>query len=678
MTYDEAEITIERLRQEIGRHNRLYYEDNLAEISDGAYDQLVAELAHLEHEYPRLKRENSPTNSVGGRPSNALKSVIFDKPVLSLGNLHNHDELREFYHRTAELIDQDHPQFCAELKIDGLSVVVNYESGRLIRGATRGDGHQGEDVTANLMAIEGIPQILTHPVTVELRGEVYMGRHVLDALNQRRSQAGQALFANPRNAAAGSLRQLDAEVTRERHLSAFFYEIRDGVQTLNITSQSQALQALTEWGLPVESHWSLAQSLDDLAHFIGYWETERHTLPFDTDGLVLKLDDLRIHQRLGQTQKAPRWAMAFKFPPEEVLTEILDIVVSVGRTGVLTPTALLKPVRIAGTTVGRASLHNWDIIGERDIRIGDFVFVRKAGEIIPEVVRVEFALRPEGTVPFGPPVECPECGSDVIRLLGESAYRCTGGMGCPAQLRESVIHFASRDAMDIDGLGEKTVDLLLEHQLIQTVADLYHLTGEDLRVLPRFGQVLSDKLIAGIEASRHRSLARLLFGLGIRFVGARVASLLASYFGDLESLMNASSHDLEEVPDIGERIAASVVEFMEQPVNRQVLSTLVKVGVNVVERVSPAVESGGPLLGKTLVLTGTFEHWNRREAEAFVANLGGHVATSVSKQTAVVVLGEKPGESKLAKARLLDVKMMREQEFLDWVANLKNAPEALS
>lgn len=675
MTYEDAEAAVERLRQDITRHNRLYYEENRTEISDAAYDQLVAELAHLEHLYPTLKVPDSPTNTVGGHPNNALKPVIFDKPVLSLGNLHNPVELLEFYHRTAELLGEPSPRFCAELKIDGLSVVVNYRDGHLVRGATRGDGHQGEDVTANLLAVGPIPHTLTRPVTVELRGEVYMARQTFIELNKKREAAGKALFANPRNAAAGSLRQLDAEVTRERQLSAYIYEIRGGAKTLGITSQSQALEALTDWGLPVESHWAVAQSSEELTQFVEWWDTERHGLGFDIDGLVIKVDDLEAHEILGQTQKAPRWAMAYKFPPEEVLTEIRDIVVSVGRTGVLTPTALLKPVQLAGTTVGRASLHNWDIIRERDIRIGDFVWVRKAGEIIPEVIRVEMALRPAETMDFPPPSVCPECGSEAIRMAGESAYRCTGGMGCPAQLRESVIHFASRDAMDIDGLGEKTVDLLLDNGLINTVADLYDLTQEDLLSLPRFGEVLSEKLIAGIEASRHRSLARLLFGLGIRFVGARVASVLASHFGDLDSLMQASQEDLESIPDIGERIAASVVEFMGQVVNRQVLHALVKAGVNVVEKGAAKSVASGPLAGQNVVVTGTFEHWNRREAEAFVTNLGGRVTASVSSQTAIVVVGEKPGASKIKKAQALNVKMMREQEFLDWVANQQKVPE---
>ena len=677
MTYQDAEAALKRLRQDITRHNRLYYEENRTEISDAAYDQLVAEVAHLEQQYPALKVSDSPTNTVGGRPSNALKTVVFDKPVLSLGNLHNGVELSEFYYRTAEILGQSNPRFCAELKIDGLSVVVDYQEGRLVRGATRGDGHQGEDVTTNLLAIRPIPHTLTQPVTVQLRGEVYMARQALITLNQRREEAGQALFANPRNAAAGSLRQLDVEVTRERQLSAYFYEIRDGAETLGITAQSQALEALTAWGLPVESHWTLAQSVEELSQFVERWDTERHGLGFDIDGLVIKVDDLATHEILGQTQKAPRWAMAFKFPPEEVLTEIRDIMVSVGRTGVLTPTALLKPIQLAGTTVSRASLHNWDIIGERDIRIGDFVWVRKAGEIIPEVIGVETALRPHHSMAFSPPLVCPECGSEVIRMAGEAAYRCTGGMGCPAQLRESVIHFASRDAMDIDGLGEKTVDLLLEHRLIDTVADLYDLTQQDLLSLPRFGQLLAEKLLRGIEASRHRSLARLLFGLGIRFVGARVASLLASHFGDLDSLMQASLEDLEGIPDIGGRIATSVVEFMGQAVNREVISALVAAGVNVIEQDATKNSASGPLTGQNVVVTGTFEHWNRQQAEAFVTGLGGRVTASVSSQTAIVVLGEKPGASKVQKAQALNVKMMREQEFLAWVANQQSEPDSL-
>ncbi len=672
MTLNEAQHIIGRLRQEIARHNRLYHEEDQPEISDAAYDQLVQELVRLEEQFPQLQAELSPVGQVGGRPNKGLGTVAFDRPVLSLGNLHDSQEVEDFYRKTAEALGTKELSLCAELKIDGLSIVVTYVEGILTLGATRGDGIQGEDVTANLAMIASIPPQLKEPVSVELRGEVYMPRSTFSRLNQERMAQGQALFANPRNAAAGSLRQLDPTVTGKRHLAAFFYEIRQGTEELGIIRQSQALQTMDQWGLPVESHWSLCENLQDVYAYIEHWERSRRDLDFDTDGLVLKVENLAVHEVLGHTQKAPRWAMAYKFPPEEVLTQIREIMVSVGRTGVLTPTALLDPVLVSGTTVSRASLHNWDIIAERDVRIGDFVYVRKAGEIIPEVVRVELSLREEGLAPYLPPSRCPQCGSAVVRMDGESAYRCTGGMGCPAQLRESIIHFASRDAMDIDGLGEKTVDVLLDQELIHTVADIYRLRQEDLLKLPRFGEVLAGNLLAGIAQSRHRSLSRLLYGLGIRFVGERVAAILAQHFGSMDHLLEASPEQLRSIPDIGDRIAKSVADFLAQPVNRQVIAELKELGINSQETTSTATE--GPLLNRSVVLTGTFLHWTRKQAEQMVVALGGRVVSSVSSKTSLVIYGADPG-SKLTKAQGLQLNIMNEQEFLEWLANQQGKPQ---
>ncbi|MCL5971933.1 MAG: NAD-dependent DNA ligase LigA [Firmicutes bacterium] len=665
MTVDEARELVQSLREEITRHNRLYYEQDQPEISDAAYDQLVRELNRLEEQFPQLKTAAFESR-VGGRPNPNLKTVTFERPVLSLGNLHNREELDDYYRKTVDSLQAGVVPLCCELKIDGLSIVVTYVAGRLTLGATRGDGARGEDVTANLAAIATIPQVLRQPVSVELRGEVYMPRSTFSSLNQSRTKAGLSLFANPRNAAAGSLRQLDPRVTAERKLSAFFYEVREGAQSLGITSQTESLRAMAQWGLPVESHHVLAKSLPEIYNYIDYWENARHQLDFDTDGLVLKVDDLTSHEILGQTQKAPRWAMAYKFPPEEVLTQVQDILVSVGRTGTLTPTAMLDPVLVSGTTVSRASLHNWDIIAERDVRIGDFVYIRKAGEIIPEVVRVELSLRGSHTEPFMPPSYCPECGSAVVREIGESAYRCTGGMGCPAQLRESIIHFASRDAMDIDGLGEKTVDLLLDQSLIHNVADLYRLTRGDLLPLPRFGEQLATNLLEGIEQSRHRPLSRLLFGLGIRFVGERVAGLLAQHFGTLDQLMAASSETLQGIPDVGERIAQSVVEFFAQPVNLKVIGELKQLGIQTVE--PKTTSESGLLQGATVVLTGTFERWTRKQAENLVTQMGGRVSSSVSSRTSLVIYGADPG-AKLTKAQDLHLNIMNEQDFVNWLEN---------
>ena len=665
MTVDEARELVLSLRKEVIRHNRLYYEQDRPEISDAAYDQLVGELNRLEEQFPQLKTA-AFESQVGGRPNSNLKTVTFERPVLSLGNLHNYQELEDYYRKTADALHVNTVPLCCELKIDGLSIVVTYVAGRLTLGATRGDGSRGEDVTANLTSIAAIPQELRQPVSVELRGEVYMPRSTFSSLNQSRSMAGLALFANPRNAAAGSLRQLDPRITAERELSAFFYEIRQGAESLGIASQAESLRAMAQWGLPVETHHILAKTLSEIYSYIEHWENARHQLDFDTDGLVFKVDELSAHELLGQTQKAPRWAMAYKFPPEEVLTRILNILVSVGRTGTLTPTAVLDPVLVSGTTVSRASLHNWDIIAERDVRIGDFVYIRKAGEIIPEVVRVELNLRGSHTQVFMPPSRCPECGSAVVRGFGESAYRCTGGMGCPAQLRESIIHFASRDAMDIDGLGEKTVDLLLDQSLIHNIADLYRLTREDLLPLPRFGEQLATNLLAGIEQSRHRPLSRLLFGLGIRFVGERVARLLAQHFGTLDELMAVSIETLQGIPDVGERIAQSVTEFFAQPVNLRVIGDLKQLGIQTVE--PKTTTASGPLQGQTVVLTGSFERWTRRQAENLVTQMGGRVSSSVSSRTSLVIYGVDPG-SKLTKAQDLQLKIMNEQDFVNWLAN---------
>ncbi|MCY0880555.1 MAG: NAD-dependent DNA ligase LigA, partial [Firmicutes bacterium] len=498
---------------------------------------------------------DSPTQRVGGAVRAGFESVIFDQPVLSLANAYSLDDLAEFVQRVQQALDDEEIDYVCELKIDGLSTVITYDHGRLVQAATRGDGHAGENVTANVRAVSAIPETLNEPVSMEIRGEIYMPRSVFERVNQERAQSGLALFANPRNAAAGSLRQLDPAVTAQRGLQAFFYQIRHIDAAHGVSSQEETLRQLKKWGLPVEPHWQVAHTIDEMAKFIETWQEGRQTLDFDTDGLVMKVNAVRDQERLGATQKVPKWAIAYKYPPEEALTVVRDIQINVGRTGVLTPTAVLDPVRLSGTMVSRASLHNADIIAQRDVRIGDFVYVRKAGEIIPEVVRVVKELRPAGAMPFVFPDHCPVCGADVVRLPGESAIRCTGGMTCPAQLRESLIHFASRDAMDIDGLGEKTVDELLAHHLVHSAADIYRLQVEDLLALDRFADVSAQKLIEAITASKKRPLDRLLYGLGIRFVGQRVARILADHYGMLDALMAADEEELTAIEDIGARIA---------------------------------------------------------------------------------------------------------------------------
>lgn len=658
-TPEDIQHRMQALAAAIAYHDRLYYDVATPELTDAEYDALVAELAALEREYPQWVSADSPLARVGGQASPQLAPVTFDTPVLSLQNTHSREELGEFVRRVEQGLGAP-ARFTGELKIDGLTVVLSYHQGRLLRAATRGDGHVGEDVTANVRTIAAVPDTLAAPVSVEVRGEVYLARSQFAALNASRTQAGLAVFANPRNAAAGSLRQLDADITRQRALSAFFYQIRRA--DVELDTQHQVLEQLAAWGLPVDPHWRVCEDLAAMWEYVQMWQMARADLDFDTDGLVFKLDQLAAYAQLGATHKAPRWATAFKFPPEEALTEVRAIELSVGRTGALTPTAELAPVRLAGTQVSRASLHNADNIERLDVRVGDFVFVRKAGEIIPEVVRVEPSLRPPGTQPFAFPSHCPACGGEVWRAPDEAAYRCLNGMACPAQIRESLIHFASRRAMDIDGLGEKTVDLLLETGRVHTVADLYRLSLADLMALPRFGALSAERLGKGIATSRERPLSRLLFGLGIRFVGERIAALLARHFGTMSALRHASVEALQSVEEIGERIAQSVTQFFAQTRNTAILDELAALGVNMVEPEVAGHATSGPLAGQTVVVTGTLPNLSRHQAQTVVAALGGRVVNSVSRHTNLIIVGDNPG-SKQAKAAELGIPQWDAQEF---------------
>ncbi len=667
MELNEIETRMATLRSLLRQYSRQYYRDNQSPVSDAEYDQLAAELSELERHFPDFTPSDSPTRVVGGEVSPEFGTVHFDKPVLSLGNLHSFEEFQEYSARVSQWLSVPLPlPWTAELKIDGLSVILDYRDGVLQRAATRGDGLVGEEVTGNAREIGGIPGTLTEPLTGQFRGEVYLPRSQFDWLNAQREEAGMALFANPRNAAAGSLRQLDSRVTAQRGLRAFIYEIRHLSGAIAIDTQSQTLRQLAEWGFSVENHWRLCVTDEDVRGYIDQFQNRRPPLDFDIDGLVLKLDWRQWQDQLGATQKTPRWAMAYKFPPEEALTRVRDIVISVGRTGTLTPTAELEPVLLAGTRVSRASLHNEDIVRELDVRIGDTVFVRKAGEIIPEVVRVETKLRPPQAQPFVFPEVCPVCGAPALRVEGESAHRCTNGLGCPAQLREALIHFASRDAMDIEGLGEKTVDLLLESQAVHSVSDLYRLTRGSLLRLPRFAEISADKLLFHIERSKAQPLSRLLYGLGIRFVGERGALMLARYFRSMGSLEASDVDTLMAIEDVGPRIAESVRQFFDAGENQKIVRELEDLGLNMEEPLEEPRNQ--PLLGQTFVITGTLESMTRAEAESRLTVLGARVSGSVSAKSDGVIYGEKAG-SKLEKARKLGVPLMNEQEFLYWLAN---------
>lgn len=719
----------QKLREEIAKHDYLYYVLDAPVISDAEYDRLVRELLELERQYPEVVTPDSPTQRVGGEPLPYFGTVDHGIPMLSLANAFSLEELRDFDRRVrAAVAGIDEPEarnakieYVVEPKIDGLSVALLYENGVFVRGATRGDGFTGEDITTNLKTVRSIPLRLgiardagapaageippLIPPLMEVRGEVYMPKSEFVALNRAREEKGEPLFANPRNAAAGSVRQLDPAVTATRRLDSFIYEIRRA-EGLNVDKHDKALSVLRGLGFKVNPITKVCTSIDDVWRFCQEWQKKREELPYDIDGMVVKLNDLRQQAFLGSTAKSPRWAVAFKFPAELARTRIRDIVVQVGRTGVLTPTAVLDPVEVSGSTVSRATLHNEDIIRAKDVRIGDEVIIRKAGEVIPEVVEVVKEARTGAEREFRMPSKCPVCGAQVVRLEGEVAARCTG-VACPAQIRESLIHFGSRDAMDIEGLGPSTVDRLLETGLVKDPADIYFLGKSTVEALERFAAKSAENLLSGIEASKSRPLSRLIFALGIRYVGEKVSRTLARHYGSLEALAAATFEELTNIPEVGPKIARSVVTFFRQDQTRTLMEKLERAGVKAVvgareaavegmktgmagrqgafEGVAaegtaagagyraegflaagPGKAEGSPFFGKTVVFTGTLSALERRKAEEIVESMGGKVSSGVSKKTDFVVVGENPG-SKYEKARELGIKIIDEEEFMSMI-----------
>lgn len=666
LTLAEAKARAEELRRVIEEHNYYYYVLDAPRISDAEYDALMRELEALEAQFSELVTPDSPTQRVGGQPLAAFGTVRHRVPLLSLNNAFNEGELADFDRRVRQAAAGP-VEYVVELKIDGLSVAATYENGRFITGATRGDGWVGEDVTQNLKTIRSLPLRLRREVPhLTVRGEAYLPKEAFARLNREREEAGESVFANPRNAAAGSLRQLDPRVTASRPLRLFFYDILYLEGEDEPATHYEVLQYLEELGFPINPHRYLCRSLEEVVSLCKEWEERRHELPYEIDGLVVKVNSRGQQRLLGNTSKSPRWAVAYKFPAEEAVTTVEDIIVRVGRTGVLTPTAILKPVRVAGSTVSRATLHNEDYIKEKDVRLGDQVVIHKAGDVIPEVVRVLAEKRTGKEKPYAMPSRCPECGSEVVRPPGEAAIRCTGGLACPAQVREGIIHFASRDAMDIEHLGPAVVSQLLEAGLIKDAGDLYYLHQryDDLVRLERFGPQSAKNLLEAIERSKQNSLSQLVFALGIRHVGSRAARLLSEHFGSLERLMNATEEELVQIPEIGPKIAASVVEFFRQEVNRKVLEKIIRAGVNTRETVTAGP---APLAGKTFVLTGALASFTRKEAQELIEKLGGRVASSVSRQTDYVVVGENPG-SKYDRAVALGITMLDEAAFKELLA----------
>ncbi|WP_062515516.1 NAD-dependent DNA ligase LigA [Halobacillus sp. KGW1] len=661
MNAAEAQQRIEALRQELETYSYEYHTLDTPSVPDAVYDQKMRELMNLEAEFPDLKTPDSPSQRVGGEPLDAFRKVQHDIPMLSLGNAFDDQELRDFDRRVRNGTEEEVSYVC-ELKIDGLAVSLKYENGVFVRGATRGDGTTGEDITNNLRTIKNIPLRLKEPVTLEVRGEAYMPKQSFIRLNEAKEANGEEPFANPRNAAAGSLRQLDPKVAAKRNLDVFLYGV--GVWEEDPTSShSERLERMKDYGLKTNPEWKKCNNIEEVIDYVHSWVERRPDLDYEIDGIVIKVDRLDQQDTLGFTAKSPRWATAYKFPAEEAVTKLKDIELSVGRTGAVTPTAVLEPVKVAGTTVQRASLHNEDLIKEKDIRIGDTVVIKKAGDIIPEVVRVLTEQRTGEEEPYQMPDTCPECGSELVRLDEEVALRCINP-NCPAQLREGLIHFVSRNAMDIDGLGEKVIAQLFQESLIHNIADLYKLDKEELLQLERMGEKSVQNLLNALEASKQNSLERLLFGLGIRYVGSKAASTLAQHFEHIDALIAADVETLEQVPEIGSKMADSIASYFHEPHVIELIDDLKELGLNMeylgAKKSDQPADS--PFAGKTIVLTGKMEHYSRSEAKKLVEELGGSVTGSVSKKTDLLIAGEDAG-SKYTKASDLGIEIWDEAQF---------------
>ncbi|WJW76531.1 NAD-dependent DNA ligase LigA [Thiohalobacter sp. IOR34] len=661
---------IAELREQINHHNYLYYVLDAPEIPDAEYDRLLRELEALEAKYPELVTPDSPTQRVGAQPLAAFGEVRHEVPMLSLDNAFSDEELEDFDRRVRERLGVDRVEYAAEPKLDGLAVSLLYEEGVLIRGATRGDGLVGEDVTQNVRTIRQIPLRLIGrgwPRRLEVRGEVYMPHEGFRRLNRQQEAAGLKPFVNPRNAAAGSLRQLDPRVTAERPLAFYCYGVGLVEGGRLPERHSEILRVLKGWGQRVYAGIEVVQGFEGCKNYYREMERRRDGLPFDIDGVVFKVDRIDQQEALGFVARAPRWAIARKFPAQEELTVVRDIEVQVGRTGAITPVARLEPVFVGGVTVSSATLHNEDEIRRKDIRIGDTVIVRRAGDVIPEVVAVVKERRPKNARRFVMPKKCPVCGSAIVRAEGEAIARCSGGLFCPAQRKESIKHFASRRAMDIEGLGDKLVEQLVDKGLVHDVADLYSLTVEQLAGLERMGEKSARNLIAALEKSKQTRFERFLYALGIREVGEATARTLAQHFGDLDALMQADVETLEALPDIGPVVAQHIVNFFAEEHNREVIRKLLAAGVRWPK---PKRARHQPLAGQSFVLTGALQSMTRDEAKARLEALGARVSGSVSKKTSYVVVGEAPG-SKLARARELGVSVLDEPQFLDLLKTLE-------
>ena len=663
----DARLIVEDLRNELAKHNYYYYIKDNPIISDHQYDMLLRNLSMIEKKYPELITEDSPTQRIGAPLEGGFSTVEHGERMLSLQDAFDYQELNDFLTRIYKDLErgENEVEFVCELKIDGSAVSLVYEDGRFARGATRGDGVLGEDITSNLKTIRAIPLRLFRrtgvkiPLRLEVRGEVYLAKDEFKRINTEREEEGLATFANPRNAAAGSLRQIDPQNTASRRLNIFIYgAVASG--ELDIASHYEMLNYLADAGLKINPNIRKAAGFEEIKRYLESWEEKRKDLLYETDGVVIKVNDFAYQRKLGQTSRNPRWAIAYKFPPEEEVTRIMDIKVSVGRTGALTPVAVLRPVTVAGSTISHATLHNEDEIRRKDVKVGDWVVVHKAGDVIPEIVKVIKERRDGSQKEFRMPDKCPVCGSDVIKPEGEVALRCTS-MACPAQQYERIVHFASKGAMDVEGLGPAIVEKLLDKKLIKDSADIYYLKYDDIFSLENFKEKSTKNLLGAIEESKKKPLSRLLFAMGIRYVGSHTADVLTRVFVDLDSLMHAGYEEIEEIKEIGPKIAESIISFFKQEQNLKVIEKLRKAGVNFSPELKKVLKKEA-FAGKTFVLTGKLNDFSRDEAKEIIENFGGRVTSSVSRGTDAVLVGESPG-SKLDDARRYNIRLIPEEEF---------------
>ncbi|MCX7785763.1 MAG: NAD-dependent DNA ligase LigA [candidate division WOR-3 bacterium] len=668
MTKAQAQKEIEKLRQEINYHNYRYYVLNDPVISDYEYDMLLKRLIELEQKFPELITSDSPTQRVGGEPIKEFKPVTHSPLMLSLDNTYSYEELKDFDKRIRKSVSDFN--YIVEQKVDGVAVSLKYVDAKFVQGATRGDGATGDDITQNLKTIKTIPLQLINPPkslrTFEVRGEVFLTKKQFEKLNQEREENGESLFANPRNAAAGSLKLLDPKLVAERKLDIFVHTVPKP-PAREFTSDFTTLEVLKKVGFKVIPHSDLFDSIEKVIDYCEEWQEKRHQLPYEVDGMVVKIDEYSVREKLGETIKSPRWAVAYKYPPKQATTKIVNIFFSVGRTGVVTPVAEMEPVFLSGSTISRSTLHNFDEIKRKDIRIGDTVIIEKAGEVIPQVVKVVTDKRTGKEKPVALPTKCPVCHSHLVREAEEVALRCVNA-SCPAQIKGRLLHFASRSAMDIEGLGYAMVEMLVNKNLVKDFADLYALKYEDIINLERMGEKSTQNLLNAIENSKNRPYSRVLYALGIRHIGIHTARVLVSAFPSIDKLRNATQEEIAQVMGIGPVVAESIVNFFSDKENLRLIERLKKVGLNFSEETTQ--KSAKPLLGKTFVLTGTLKNYTREQASEIIINLGGNVSSSVSKKTDYVLVGADPG-SKYDKAKALGITIISEEEFMKMIRTKK-------